>query len=97
MIVQLLKRHLHHLELWRALIEEPSQMKYDFFMVNILSPDNFAKVDKQTYTLKVDQNRVGNLLLFRDSANMGTYFGMFRDKFEIEWMIDFAPQNKNLL
>ena len=24
----------------------------------------------------------------------GTYFGMFRDKYGIEWMIDFAPANK---
>lgn len=24
----------------------------------------------------------------------GTYFAMFRDKFGIEWMVDFDPQNK---
>ncbi len=24
----------------------------------------------------------------------GTYFGMFRDKFGIEWMVDFDPKNK---
>lgn len=24
----------------------------------------------------------------------GTYFGMFRDKFGIEWMVDFDPNNK---
>ncbi|MDP4262428.1 MAG: VOC family protein [Bacteroidota bacterium] len=24
----------------------------------------------------------------------GTYFGMFRDKYGIEWMVDFDPRNK---
>ena len=24
----------------------------------------------------------------------GTYFGMFRDKYGIEWMVDFNPKNK---
>ena len=24
----------------------------------------------------------------------GSYFGMFRDKYGIEWMVDFDPQNK---
>lgn len=26
----------------------------------------------------------------------GTYFGMFRDKYGIEWMVDFDPKNKGL-
>ena len=24
----------------------------------------------------------------------GSYFGMFRDKYGIEWMVDFDPKNK---
>ena len=27
----------------------------------------------------------------------GSYFGMFRDKYGIEWMVDFAPNNKRQL
>ena len=27
----------------------------------------------------------------------GSYFGMFRDKYGIEWMVDFDPQNKGQL
>ena len=27
----------------------------------------------------------------------GSYFGMFRDKYGIEWMVDFDPTNKGLL
>lgn len=26
----------------------------------------------------------------------GSYFGMFRDKYGIEWIIDFDPKNKNI-
>ncbi len=25
----------------------------------------------------------------------GSYFGMFRDKYGIEWMVDFVPKNQN--
>ena len=27
----------------------------------------------------------------------GSYFGMFRDKFGIEWMVDFDPNNRGLV
>src|SRR5436190_967759 len=27
----------------------------------------------------------------------GSYFGMFRDKFGIEWMVDFDPKNNGIL
>ena len=29
-----------------------------------------------------------------DNSPWGTYFGMFRDKFGIEWMVDFDPKYK---
>ena len=29
-----------------------------------------------------------------DDSPWGSYFGMFRDKYGVEWMIDFDPKNK---
>lgn len=29
-----------------------------------------------------------------ENTPWGSYFGMFRDKYGIEWMIDFDPKNK---
>ena len=28
-----------------------------------------------------------------EDSPWGTYFGMFRDKYGIEWMVDFDPRN----
>jgi len=32
-----------------------------------------------------------------EDSPWGSYFGMFRDKYGIEWMIDFDPKNKGKL
>jgi PhnB protein len=34
----------------------------------------------------------GNIEMPIDDSPWGSYFGMFRDKFGIEWMVDFTPQ-----
>ncbi|GEO09242.1 VOC family protein [Segetibacter aerophilus] len=36
----------------------------------------------------------GNIEMPMDDSPWGSYFGMFRDKFGIEWMIDFDPKHK---
>ena len=66
-----------NIELWNAAIEQPSGKKIDFFLINILSPSNCAKVIKipdldggASYNLKVDPSIVGDLKLFRDTANI---------------------------
>ena len=34
----------------------------------------------------------GNIEVHTDDSASGSYFGMFRDKFGIEWMVDFDPK-----
>jgi len=34
----------------------------------------------------------GNIEMPIDDSPWGSYFGMFRDKFGIEWMVDFDPE-----
>lgn len=36
----------------------------------------------------------GNIEMPIDDSPWGSYFGMFRDKFGIEWMVDFDPEYK---
>jgi PhnB protein len=36
----------------------------------------------------------GNIEVPIDDSPWGSYFGMFRDKFGIEWMVDFDPKYK---
>jgi PhnB protein len=36
----------------------------------------------------------GNIEMPISDSPWGTYFGMFRDKYGIEWMVDFNPNNK---
>ena len=36
----------------------------------------------------------GNIEVPIDESPWGSYFGMFRDKFGIEWMVDFDPKYK---
>jgi len=36
----------------------------------------------------------GNIEMPMEDSPWGSYFGMFRDKFGIEWMIDFDPKYK---
>ena len=35
----------------------------------------------------------GNIEMPIDDSPWGTYFAMFRDKYGIEWMVEFAPKN----
>ena len=35
----------------------------------------------------------GNIEFPMDDSPWGSYFGMFRDKFGIEWMVDFDPKD----
>jgi PhnB protein len=37
----------------------------------------------------------GNIEVPIADSPWGSYFGMFRDKFGIEWMVDFDPKNNN--
>ena len=39
----------------------------------------------------------GTVEMPMDDSPWGSYFGMFRDKFGIEWMIDFDPKYKGQL
>lgn len=39
----------------------------------------------------------GNIEMPIDDSPWGSYFGMFRDKFGIEWMVDFDPKFKGQL
>ncbi len=39
----------------------------------------------------------GNIEMPMDDSPWGSYFGMFRDKFGIEWMVDFDPKYKGQL
>jgi len=36
----------------------------------------------------------GSVEMPMDNSPWGSYFGMFRDKYGIEWMVDFNPNNK---
>jgi PhnB protein len=36
----------------------------------------------------------GNIEMPMEDSPWGSYFGMFRDKFGIEWMVDFDPKYK---
>ncbi len=36
----------------------------------------------------------GNIEVPMDDSPWGSYFGMFRDKFGIEWMVDYDPKYK---
>lgn len=38
----------------------------------------------------------GNIEMPIGDSPWGTYFGMFRDKYGIEWMVDFDPKVKSL-
>jgi PhnB protein len=37
----------------------------------------------------------GNVEMPIDNSPWGSYFGMFRDKYGIEWMVDFDPRRKD--
>ena len=53
-----------------------------------ISADSKEEADKLYQGLSAD----GHVEMPIQDSPWGTYFGMFRDKFGIEWMIDFDPR-----
>jgi PhnB protein len=53
-----------------------------------ISADNKEEADKLFHGLAAD----GQIEMPIQDSPWGTYFGMLRDKFGIEWMIDFDPR-----
>ena len=53
-----------------------------------ISTENREEADQLFYALST----CGNVEVPMDDSAWGTYFGMFRDKFGIEWMSDFDPK-----
>jgi len=54
-----------------------------------VSAENREEADK----LLVGLSAGGNVEMPMGDSPWGSYFGMFRDKFGIEWMIDFDPMH----
>lgn len=54
----------------------------------LISPESKEEADKLFRGL----SEGGEIEMPMDDSPWGSYFGMFRDKFGIEWMIDFDPQ-----
>ena len=52
-----------------------------------ITADSRAEADRLFYALSED----GKIEMPICDSPWGSYFGMFRDKFGIEWMIDFDP------
>ena len=72
-------------------------------------PESMGKVNEQEHRSKISVNAAsreeadrlfnglsagGNIEVPLDDSPWGSYFGMFRDKFGIEWMVDFNPAYK---
>jgi PhnB protein len=55
-----------------------------------ISADSKEEADKLYQGLSVD----GHVEMPIQDSPWGTYFGMLRDKFGIEWMIDFDPRQQ---
>lgn len=53
-----------------------------------IGAESKEEADKLFYGLSVG----GDIECPMDDSPWGSYFGMFRDKYGIEWMIDFNPQ-----
>jgi PhnB protein len=53
-----------------------------------ISAESKEEADKLFYGLSAG----GEIEMPIDNSPWGSYFGMFRDKYGIEWMIDFNPQ-----
>jgi uncharacterized glyoxalase superfamily protein PhnB len=41
---------------------------------------------------KIDANKIMHIALPIADSPWGSYFGMFRDKYGIEWIVDFDPK-----
>jgi len=57
----------------------------------VISAESKAEADKLFNGLSVGGVIEGPI----GDSPWGSYFGMFRDKYGIEWMVDFDPKNKN--
>lgn len=55
----------------------------------VISAESKEEADKLFNGLSVD----GQIEMPISDSPWGTYFGMFRDKYGIEWMVDFDPKN----
>ena len=53
----------------------------------VISAESKEEADKLFYGLSVG----GKIEMAITDSPWGTYFGMFRDKYGIEWMVDFDP------
>jgi PhnB protein len=53
-----------------------------------------AKSKKEANQLFSGLSEGGKIEMPMADSPWGSYFGMFRDKYGIEWMIDFAPKRK---
>lgn len=56
----------------------------------VISAESKEEADKIFHGLSVG----GQIEMPITDSPWGTYFGMFRDKYGIEWMVDFDPNNK---
>lgn len=56
----------------------------------VVSAESKEEADKIFNGLSVG----GNIEMPISDTPWGSYFGMFRDKYGIEWMVDFDPNNK---
>jgi len=54
----------------------------------VISAESREEADKLLNGLSAG----GNIEVPIDDSPWGSYFGMFRDKFGIEWMVDFTPK-----
>ena len=50
-----------------------------------------AQTQEEAHKLFVGLSAGGNVEMPLGDSPWGSYFGMFRDKFGIEWMIEFNP------
>jgi uncharacterized glyoxalase superfamily protein PhnB len=78
------------------------QKKHSIF-TNLFFGGEFAKIMrfKDLAESKAEANKLFSGLSVGGQIEMpiadspwGSYFGMFRDKYGIEWMVDFDPNNK---
>ena len=85
--------------------------KYNMLMANDV-PDFLGKVNENENRSKISisaENREeadklfnglsagGQVEMPMDDSPWGSYFGMFRDKYGIEWMVEFDPKNNGVM
>jgi PhnB protein len=72
------------------------------FMGKVNEQENRSKIVVSTES-KEEANKIfnglsagGNIEMPITDSLWGTYFGMFRDKYGIEWMVEYDSTNKSL-